>query len=117
MQSVITARPLAIRRVFALSERIYISAGATRRGFGFQPKGWSLSRSENHEKSIAVAPLCGDFGGTLRYSAVIMFQRQWCRRTGGHLRKLPLSIHFANRTAKKSIIDDVAGGLIVVRHI
>src|SRR5229473_2588141 len=28
-------------------ERIYISAGVTRRPFGFQPKGWCLSRSRN----------------------------------------------------------------------
>src|SRR6266404_4060272 len=28
-------------------KRIYISAGVTRRPFGFQPKGWCLSRSRN----------------------------------------------------------------------
>jgi hypothetical protein len=33
--------------VTAPLERIYISAGVTRRPFGFQPKGWCLSRSRN----------------------------------------------------------------------
>src|SRR5580704_10804525 len=59
----------------------------------------------------------GGNSGTQRDSAVIMIQRQRGRRTGGHLRKLPLSSHFANRSTKKSVIDDVAAGLIVVRHI
>jgi len=44
-------------------ERIYISAGVTRRLFGFQPKGWCLSRSGNRSAHFAIISLWGKFGG------------------------------------------------------
>ena len=45
-------------------ERIYISAGVTRRPFGFQPKGWCLSRSRNRSEHLRRYFAMGKIRGT-----------------------------------------------------
>ena len=45
-------------------ERIYISAGVTRRPFGFQPKGWCLSRSGNRSEFFRRYFAMGKIRGT-----------------------------------------------------
>ena len=44
-------------------ERIYISAGVTRRPFGFQPKGWCFEEVGTDRSTFAVISLWGKFGG------------------------------------------------------
>ena len=45
-------------------ERIYISTGVTRRPFGFQPKGWCLSRSRNGSAHFRRYFAMGNIRGT-----------------------------------------------------
>src|SRR5437773_5706600 len=54
-------------------ERIYISAGVTRRPFGFQPKGWCLSRSRNGSAHFRRYFAMGKFGGLHACAATFVY--------------------------------------------